>query len=143
LPVVSMKPVGDGRTVLLAEDSPWVRDVVAAMLESLGFEVLQTADGPGALSLYDESASRIDLLVLDMDLPGRTGVACLRELRAKGAATAALLMTGGIGQVSGVDPKPTILRKPFQMDELSREVHRVLGGRFLAERSAPAGGPGR
>ena len=64
--------------------------ILAAGLTSLDYSVIQAADGPSLLDCYKEHRSRIELLILDVDLPERSGLDCLRDIRAENARRTAL-----------------------------------------------------
>jgi PleD family two-component response regulator len=61
-----------GEVVLVVEDETAVRDLVADVLEELGYRALEAADGPSGLKLL-QSDMRVDLLVTDVGLPGLNG----------------------------------------------------------------------
>ena len=60
----------------LVEDEPFVREATCGILQSAGFRVLQAADASDALRIYiyEEHTRRIDLVMTDMGLPGRSGL---------------------------------------------------------------------
>src|SRR4051812_48037228 len=70
---------GPAGTVLVVDDEPMVREVVARYLRLDGFGVQEAADGPAALDWL--SSHRPDLVVLDIMLPGTDGLTILRRLR--------------------------------------------------------------
>lgn len=107
--------------VLLVEDEPRLRMIVRTNLEHRGVEVLEAQDAAEALVL---SRERPDLLLLDINLPDRTGWDVLRELRAQGAVPPTVV-------ISAVRVPPDRLRdfeviaylpKPFPIDALVRLV---------------------
>ena len=121
-------PQGTGELVLLAEDDRHVRGIIASTLESLGYEVAQAGDGPTVLEVFAQHRDRVRLLVLDADLPERSGPDCLCELREGGATTPAIVITGNVT----LDPDELgrgtmLLRKPFGMPELAEAVSEALG----------------
>jgi DNA-binding response OmpR family regulator len=107
--------------VLLIEDEPRLRMIVRSNLEHRGVEVIEAADAAAALALSHEHP---DLLLLDINLPDRTGWDVLRELRAIGPVPPTVV-------VSAVRVPPERLRefgviaylpKPFPIDALVRLV---------------------
>lgn len=129
---------GEGGLILLAEDHPQVRAVLAAALKSLGYEVAQVGDGPSLLELFDEQRDRVRLLVVDIDLPGKSGAECLLQLRADGVETPALAISGNVEtstmQLAGTADK--LLRKPFELSELAKAVTELLDGATRVETSS-------
>jgi CheY-like chemotaxis protein len=71
--------VSDTATILVVDDLPANRDILARRLEKAGFRVLQAASGPEALQVLAHSA--VDCVLLDVAMPGMTGLEVLREVR--------------------------------------------------------------
>ncbi len=83
-----------GRTVLLAEDQEQVRRLVARVLVRMGWEVLLAEDAEQALSLAAEHRGAFDLLVTDVQMPGKSGVELATELLAERPELPVLFMSG-------------------------------------------------
>ena len=116
--------------VLVADDEPDVIDLVAANLCSAGFKVLKAEDGPEALSIAREQSP--DLLILDLMLPGMTGLEVCRTLKADPltAEMPIIMLTAKAEEVDrivglelGADDYVT---KPFSPRELVLRVQRIL-----------------
>lgn len=114
------------QTVIVADDDDDIRDLVAFKLENAGYEVISVADGDSAWDRVREV--RPTLAVLDVMMPGMSGLDVLREIRADEslAETKVILLTArsrdvdvDAGFSSGADD---YLTKPFSPREL---VHRV------------------
>ena len=67
------------KCILLVDDEPRVADVVVYVLEQSGFEVLTAKDGDSGLRLFREQNP--DLVLLDLKLPGLSGLELFREMR--------------------------------------------------------------
>jgi DNA-binding response OmpR family regulator len=112
------------RAALLIEDNTVVREVITAHLDQAGTSVTTACD---ALDAEDrlEADPRIEMLVMDVDLPGRSGIDAITALRAKGDRTPCVLITGGT-----LDPPPVdrmqVLRKPFGMEPLIATMRSLL-----------------
>ncbi len=124
------KPRGNGEIVLLVEDSADVRKSVARRLKRLGYQVLEAADGPSALTVLRE-ADRIDLLFTDLVLPhGMSGVALALEARKHHPAMQVLYMSGYtenvVGQKGILDDGSTLIGKPFTAIELAHALREAL-----------------
>ncbi|UCG32980.1 MAG: PAS domain-containing protein [Phycisphaerales bacterium] len=126
---------GQGELILLAEDQRYVREIIASTLQSLGYGVLQAADGAQLLDLYRSHREDIRLLMIDADLPKRPGTACLKEIRLTDPLTPAVILTGSPDEQhdDAYDELTVILRKPFQMSDLGRLVCRLVNPRQLEE----------
>ena len=113
--------------ILLIEDDGAVRDAVHSALEAVGWQVIDATSGEQALDLFDRSA--VDLVVLDLGLPGVQGLEVLRQLRAR-SEVPVLVMTaaGGLAdRVTGLEVgADDYVVKPFEMAELERRIRAVL-----------------
>jgi DNA-binding response OmpR family regulator len=131
------------RTVLVVEDEPNIRELVALHLQLDGWTVTQTGDGQDALRLA--RAEAFDLVILDLMLPGLDGMTVLRAIRREGQVrdVPVLLLTARrdesdkvLGLESGADD---YLTKPFGVREL------VARARALTRRpragAVPPGSP--
>jgi CheY-like chemotaxis protein len=110
-----------GLRVLLAEDEPLSRRVVAGMLRAAGAEVTEVADGEAALAALD--AASFDLALLDVRMPGRGGVAVAEALRARTEAPRIALMSATVDQnlaSAAARTHALVLAKPFGRSELQR-----------------------
>lgn len=121
-------PHGCGASVLLAEHEPHLRGLMAMALEARGYHVIQAEDGPAARSRQREHGPNLHALVIDADLPDHGVLAWLRDLRAAGVSTPAVLMTGGpvSDEDKCVDARTAWLRKPFEVHELGQLVADLL-----------------
>ncbi len=117
-----------GELILLAEDNEYVRTVMVASLEDAGYEVASAADGDETLEAFAALGSRLRLAVLDVDLPKRSGLACLEEIRAARRDLPVLIITGSTERaVPGTDPSTQRwLLKPFRMIQLIEAVRDML-----------------
>lgn len=114
---------GDGALVLVVDDEPDVRRVMAAVLSTAGYRVLQAGSGAEALDLVTRHADELRLVVLDQAMPGQSGKSVLRELRARGVALPVLGVTGSMTPFEGTDHA---LQKPMTADELLRAAEALL-----------------
>ena len=113
--------------ILLVEDDPDVRGAVADALTILGWDTETVASGEDGLIAFGRSA--FDLVILDLGLPGVSGVEVLRQLRAR-SEVPVLVMTasGGLDdRVTGFDlGADDYVVKPFEIAELERRVRAIL-----------------
>jgi len=117
--------------VLVVEDEPAVRKLVVTLLEDLGYEVFQAADGAAALTTLDELDS-FRLVLSDVGLPGGlSGYGVLNAARRAHPGIKALLMSGhaaglyGEGDDAGGEVAE-ILHKPFRRADLARKIRSLL-----------------
>jgi DNA-binding response OmpR family regulator len=113
--------------VLVVDDEPMVREVVAKYLQIDGFEVHEAADGDEAMLWLDDHQP--DLVVLDIMLPGSDGLSVLRHIRSIGDVPVILLTARAdevdriVGLELGADD---YVVKPFSPRELTARVRTVL-----------------
>ena len=117
-------------TILVIDDEPMVRRAAQRTLGQLGFEVLLAESGAQGIELYREHQQEIDLVLLDMGMPGMDGRTCFGELRrvdpgvrvlicsgyAKDADMEYLLGQGALGLVG----------KPFDLEQLAKQLADAL-----------------
>jgi DNA-binding response OmpR family regulator len=114
--------------VLLAEDDVAIAEPLARALRREGYEVDLRADGPGALALAQSGV--VDLLVLDLGLPGMDGLEVCRRLRTDGHGFPVLVLTARADEVDtvvGLDAgADDYVTKPFEPLDLVDRVNRLL-----------------
>ena len=126
--------------VLVVDDEPTVREVVAGYLRRDGHEVSEAADGTTALELVDREHP--DLIVLDMMLPGVNGLDVLRRVRTTSDVPVIMLTARSeeSDRVAGLElGADDYVVKPFSPRELAARVNGVL--RRTTGRQATPPGP--
>jgi len=125
----SAPPTGRGELILLAEDNRHLRSIILSALDSLGYEVVPAGDGNSLMECFERHRTRVRLLVIDIDFPKRSVVDCLRDIRAGGFQTPAIIITGVVDTdlESQLDEDTLLLHKPFQISDLGALVGNVLG----------------
>jgi len=122
----------NGETILLVEDDPQVRVIVARMLEASGYRVIPAADGAEALQQAG-SAGRIDLLLSDVVMPGLGGRELAERLRQVQPEAAVLHMSGytddAVIRRGVLEHDAAFIEKPFSAEDLCRRVRELLDGR--------------
>ena len=121
---------GFGETVLVVDDEPTVRMLIAEVLSERFYHVIEASDGPAALKIL-ESDVRVDLLITDVGLPGGMNgrqVADAARLRRKELKV--LFITGyaenaAVGN-GHLDPGMEVLTKPFAMTVLGNKVREII-----------------
>jgi DNA-binding response OmpR family regulator len=120
-------PPGTDRRILVVEDERTIAESIAVRLRAEGFAVELAHDGPGAV--VKARASRPDLVVLDIMLPGFDGLEVCRRIQAERPVSVLMLTARGdetdllVGLAVGADD---YLTKPFSMRELAARVHALL-----------------
>ena len=119
-----------GRTVLLIEDEQSIRQLLHAILESLGLEVREAADGLQGVKAAEEMP-RLDLLFSDVVLPGLSGIEVAERVRARHPG-AAVILSSGQGENylkrAGLDlSKVHFLAKPSGRKAIEDKIAEALG----------------
>jgi PAS domain S-box-containing protein len=123
-----------GETLLLAEDQPALRRIVATALAELGYDVITAQDGAEAIRVFETRQGRpIALAILDVVMPSVGGVQAYERMRALDPALKVIFMTGYAPETAQVSALAThgghaVLTKPFSIDELGRRVRATLDG---------------
>jgi two-component system response regulator MprA len=116
---------GDSERVLVVDDDPPLRRMLARTLTAEGFDVTVAADGGAALVEVQRAAP--DVIVLDVAMPAIDGMSVCRRLRAKGLPTPILMLTARDGvadRVAGLQAgADDYLVKPFAVPELIARLH--------------------
>lgn len=119
--------IGQGARILVVDDEAPIVRALQANLEGHGFQVGSAADGPAALERYDRW--RPDLVLLDLNLPGLSGIDVIRAIRERGSTPIIILSVRGDegDKVAALDlGADDYLTKPFGVDELLARVRVAL-----------------
>lgn len=116
------------QTILIVEDDATIARFVELELEHAGFGVLRAGEGPSAIELLENND--VDLVLLDLMLPGIDGIDVARHIRKKGSHVPILMLTARAETqdvVSGFDAgADDYLRKPFEIPELLSRIRALL-----------------
>ena len=111
-------------TILLVEDEPEIRRLMAHALTGAGYRVLEASDGHAALGVFLERAGAIDLAIIDMRLPLIGGQELIDRLHEQRPALNVIAISG---DPSHAPPHPSaFLAKPFLREDLLKTVRQVL-----------------
>jgi len=120
-------------TILLVDDEETVLDIGVQMIEKMGYSVLAAKSGEEALAIYNKNASRIDLVILDLIMPGMSGTETFDELKKIDPDIKTLLSSGYSidGQAMEVLDRGCngFIQKPYNLGFLSKEINKILGKR--------------
>jgi two-component system response regulator (stage 0 sporulation protein F) len=117
------------KRILVVDDEPDIRLILADCLESYGFLVGMAASGSEALRELEHT--RYDGMLLDIRMPGLDGLEVLKQVRQAHPALPIIMVTGSVARASAVEAlkagaKAYIL-KPFEVSEVKRMVERWIG----------------
>lgn len=120
---------GAGRTILIVDDEPIVRNSLRRALTRMGYTVLEAGDGPSAMVAVQTAQPPVDLVILDLVLPG--GGAAIFELLTAVRPGLKVLVSSGYSPdteaAQGLASRATgFLPKPYEMQELREAVAKAL-----------------
>ncbi len=132
-PVLADAPrAGSGEAVLIVDDEPTIRMLVAEVLEDLGYGAIEAANGAGGLRVLQSSA-RVDLLITDVGLPGGMNGRQLADAARQGRPGLKVLFITGYAENAAVGNGHLaagmhVLTKPFAMETLATRIRGILSG---------------
>ena len=122
------------KTVLVVEDDPWIRSLMADLLVGEGYAVVQASDGKAGLEMAEENDP--DVILLDLAMPEKSGLDVLHELKSSKptrdipvivvSAYAMLMMGSDARRADGV------IQKPFDLADLLLQVEQAAAKRRQA-----------
>ena len=117
-------------TILLAEDEPSLRRLIARVLRTQGYAVLEAADGNEALALAQANGAKIQLLITDVIMPGLSSKMLAEWLKQVNPDVRVLFISGYINNNAVRDamskPGTFFLQKPFNPTDLSKKVREAI-----------------
>ncbi|MFH1057945.1 MAG: chemotaxis protein CheB [Pseudomonadota bacterium] len=124
---------GGSETILLVDDEEPLRIMGSRVLGGVGYRVLTAASGDEALAIYREKAANVDLVILDIGMPGTGGNQCLEQML-KINPQAKVIMASGY--ISGQQENQSLhagaaayLAKPLRKAQLLTTVRQILDGK--------------
>jgi DNA-binding NtrC family response regulator len=124
-------------TILLIEDLAELREMIATILRSKGYKVLQARDGADAVNLAGSHFAPIDLIVTDVIMPKLNGPEAIRQIRMRRPSVKAIYITGYSDQVltdEELFSNSLTIEKPFQPDTLLAKIREILDQDQLSSR---------
>jgi PAS domain S-box-containing protein len=128
-----VEPDGGNETILLAEDDENVRQFASTVLGAAGYRVLQAQDGLDAVRVFKENRESVDMVALDVVMPGLNGKDAFELIKAFRPAVPALFTSGYSKNAIHTDfvlsPGVHLLQKPYSRRDLLRMIRLVLNGK--------------
>jgi len=127
---VAAPPKGGNETILVAEDDPTVRSLVASILEGHGYRTVLAEDGEDAIAKFRDNLERVDLVLMDVIMPRRNGKEAFEEIKRLRPGTKALFTSGYTAdfiESRGVSEEGIeLIMKPVHPMEVLRRVREML-----------------
>ena len=120
-------------TILLIDDEKMILDVGCELLEELGYTVLSALSGKEALEIFKKNSKKIDLVIMDMIMPGMGGGETFDHLRDINPDIKVLLSSGYSvdGQATKILRRGCngFIQKPFNLNQLSKKIGKIMKAR--------------
>ena len=121
---------GGNETILLVDDEKAILDMGKNMLERFGYTVIKAESGEKAIEIYKAQKERIDLVILDLGMPGMGGHKCLKELLKIDSHVKVIIASGypEIGKVKETVESGAsgFIGKPYQLADMLKKVREAL-----------------
>jgi len=121
---------GGAETILIVEDDRDVRNMLTKILGSHGYATIEAVDGDDAIGVFTTHREEIDLIILDVVMPGKNGAEALGEITRTDHSVKAIFVSGYTGDVvieKGIQSESVdFLQKPLSVQALLGKVREVL-----------------
>lgn len=121
---------GDQKTILIVDDETIIIDVCRQMVEKLGYAVITVGSGEEAIELLSRSDKKIDLVLLDIVMPGLTGGETFDRLKIIRPDLKILLASGYSLDTKALDIMQRgcegFIQKPYKLEELAKKIRSIL-----------------
>ena len=128
-PALPAAPAPEARTVLVVENEREVRDLIREILQLQNYVVLEAGDRDEALAFSEQHSGRIDLMVVDVEIPPSFADEWVVRVRASRPEIKVLYVSGYLSETASVEtPKlGPLLQKPFTVGAFTKAIGLVLG----------------
>lgn len=125
-------PVSGTETLLLVDDEFPIREACAENLQHFGYQVLCAENAQKAIDLYRNLGDEIDIVILDLSMPGMGGTRCMRELLALNPAARIIISSGyaanGLAKEALASGACDFIGKPYHSADLAKKIRAILDG---------------
>jgi PAS domain S-box-containing protein len=130
---VAVRPTefpGGTESVLIVDDEAALRQLLETSLSRKGYTVTTASDGLEAIDLLGRGEKKFDVVLLDLNMPGATGIEVMKVLKITQPHVKVLVLTGHLTPETRAEfeqlGQKTFVRKPYTLDELGRQIRAVL-----------------
>ena len=122
---------GESESILVVDDEKDIRQLGLAILEHVGDQVLEASDGETALSIFQQDRAALDLIRLDLNMPGMGGFQCLQKIRTIDPVILVLIASGHAPdkreKAIPDDRAQGDVNKPYRLETMVHVVRQPLG----------------
>ena len=116
--------------MIVGDDEPRVRQVLAIMIGDLGFDVVEAGSADECIAAFRAHGNAVRALMIDLTMPGGGGAEVVRTLRAEGHEVPIVLSSGypedAVSPELRADPRLSFLEKPYDFERLARTMRRAV-----------------
>ena len=117
------------KIIMLADDEIMLRDLLAELLESAGYNVIKVNTGIEALKVLTEEL-KVDLVILDYNMPEMNGLECSEKIRSLNFTMPVILSSGSMSLNEKYDLKKagitSLLTKPYEFDTMLQTIQKLI-----------------
>ncbi len=125
-------PKGGTETILVVDDEEFIRELASEFLKRHGYSILKASSGEEAISIYSKNPREIDLIIMDIGMPGMGGHKCFQEIIEIDPTAKLIFATGysvdGTFRETLKTKDVGFIGKPYKLMELLNKVRTVLDG---------------
>lgn len=111
------------KTILVAEDESSIRSFITVNMTAAGYDVFEAADGTEAIEIFDKNPGIIDVVILDIMMPGYDGFEVCRQIRSKSPETGIIFLSAKTQEADKINGlslgADDYITKPFSTTELT------------------------
>lgn len=123
-------PCGGSETILVVDDEPAITELTREALEDYGYRVITAKNGEQTINMYQDHGRNIDLILLDLNMPGMGGYRCLQKLLDIDPTVKVVISSGYMvnkyAQNGLLSEARSIISKPYQLKKLAETIRNVL-----------------
>lgn len=117
-------------TVLIVDDEKNIRDIYSTALKEFGYKIITACSGEEALLIFNENHKSIDLVILDLGMPGMGGFKCMLEMK-KCAPNSKIIVASGYSEVFQTEDMiksgaSGFIQKPFKLKMVLEKIREIL-----------------
>ncbi|MGD9819161.1 MAG: PAS domain S-box protein [Desulfomonilaceae bacterium] len=125
-----IKQIGGGETILLVDDDQMVRELCVRVLNNVGYKVIEASDGESALKIYKGNSEKIDLVILDLIMPGMGGKKCLERMVKFNQSVKVIVASGYYDETQDgfmiSEFAKGFVAKPYDVQQMLKIIREVL-----------------
>ncbi len=128
-PTKTVKNIDKEKIILLADDEVMLRDLLAELLESNGYNVIKVSSGDEVLKVLTEEI-KADLIIIDYNMPGLNGLDCIKQVRNLKFEMPVILSSGSLSFAENLDYNNfginSLLAKPYEFESMLSLIKKLI-----------------